>query len=235
MPVTPLLKPVEQMKVSELRLELAARGLQTGGLKAALVARLQQAMEPAAAPAEPTEPKEPATASGLDWFVAFRVIEQQSAEERTAFVPWDKLVVEPPNGHGDVVMANSLSRAALDKRVEHNFSVDLCLPTNYDSWGLEEDENKPLAVPSRNKDLADFVTRYTLFQESVPLYPLEQKSMLPVTRLSAAENSFVVRDHIQGFIESALDFASADQYLFFPTNPPAISVTMLVNRWTGHL
>ena len=41
-----LSKPVDQMKVAELRRALEARGLEPTGLKAALVAR-QQAVEPA--------------------------------------------------------------------------------------------------------------------------------------------------------------------------------------------
>ena len=38
-------KPIEQMKVTELRGELEARGLESAGLKPALVARLQEAQE----------------------------------------------------------------------------------------------------------------------------------------------------------------------------------------------
>ena len=40
----PLSKPVEQMKMAELRRALEARGLNTAGLRPALVARLQQAV-----------------------------------------------------------------------------------------------------------------------------------------------------------------------------------------------
>lgn len=168
--------------------------------------------------------------------VAFRILEEETGQERTAFVPWNQLPVEPPDGYGDVVLANSLLRAGLYGVREHNFVVDLCTPTNYESWGLKEDENRPLASIHRNKDLADFVTRYTCFEESLPLLPLEQLSTKgPATRPSAAKNQHLVTDHIQLIIESALDFAGADEFLYAPDDPPIVSVTMLVRRWTGHL
>lgn len=168
--------------------------------------------------------------------VAFRILEEETGEERTAFVPWDQLPIEPPDGYGDVVLANSLCRAGLYGVREHNFVVDLCTPTNYELWGLEEGDNRPLASIHRNKDLADFVTRYTCFQESLPLLPLEQLSTkCPATRPSAAKNQHLVMDHIQFIIESALDFAGAAEFLYAPDDPPIVSVTMLVRRWTGHL
>ena len=40
----PLCKPVDQMRVAELRRALEARGLEPSGLKVALVARLQAAL-----------------------------------------------------------------------------------------------------------------------------------------------------------------------------------------------
>ena len=167
--------------------------------------------------------------------VAFRIIEEGG--ERTAFVPWNQLPLEPPDGYGDVVLANGLLRAALHGVCEHNFVVDLCTPTNYQWWGLEEGENRPLASIHRNKDLVDFVTRYTIFEESLPLLPLEQQAnaRCPPVFPSAAKNQFMVRDCIQLIIESALNFAGADEFLYAPEDPPVVSVSLLVRRWAGHL
>ena len=73
----------------------------------------------------------------LDIDVAFHVIDGDTAQESVAFVKSSRLAIDPPDGDGDVLLANGLVRAWLDGVREHNFTVNLCTPTNYAEWGLQ--------------------------------------------------------------------------------------------------